>query len=794
MTSQKMQRTVETEGKITLDTISTDDSKFSSLQRKSFVQGSGNVPAFVSSSMVLGGSAGTHCLQPQHSNLVPGLGGKQTKQLKQGQSAAPLLSPPQQSHQHAGTSAAAQMGLKSTDHQSSDAITAMPVVGMPRDTTIGPGPLGLAPVASVMAPQGHAMLQNITDPGKTHGQQHTQHHQSVPGRVQPLSLPSCQQQQRAGQLQRGPNTVAVVEEGRSVVESTVFTNRSGREYVEERKPLLKRSSGVKGDVDNSAASQGPPSFLGPSAARMSSSSGPALNLLTTAPAILVSRTPGHLIGSSVQQSSTPPAVIHTSKQATARSKVLGGSGSVSAVTSPTSQLPSFSERASLAPSSSNKVSGPSISLPGQSLAHGSQALRQGQVTQQHQQLKLSNRNSVGSLPTPSGTAPQAVLAAAMAKSQQGVQQQQLKSQVQVSSNAGLLPRSSSGSLGGFSTNSSIAAKSVASGATKSNLSGKKSFSVSQRPSSAVPGKRSTPPSFSNASSILGPLIQTTSTKCQQLQSQNQALSHQQQNPSPRHTQVSQQLPQTLQQPSQVLTPTHQQYLHQQSHCSTPQLHQMHNQQPLVQPQQAHHMQRQLFLQNPAFQLHQHPAGSQLSSQPQQQSGIRQQTHQQSPHVQTHLQGNSPASQLHLQPQQPHACAQQQQQNAFQAGTGALSATIPSGNLSLASPVLTLGTGSNGTANPRIPGSDGVSTSQCSGARSIPASSRGSGCLGLDPLGASLPRSQCGSFLHAQIGSVIPGQQRSSSPGQISGPQHLQPIASSGGSEIAADEIGVSGGI
>ncbi|CAM6093811.1 unnamed protein product [Calypogeia fissa] len=793
-TSQQIQRLVERDGNNLPESNSTNDSKLPLLQGNAPSQdGSSGVTPLVSpsSSMMLGGSASMHGLQPQDFNFIHGLGGKPPKHLQQNQLGSQTLSPLQQ--QHGSTGAAVHTSLKDTDQQSSHTF-------LTRASTIGPGPLGLAPVAPVMAPQGHAVLQSIAESGRGHGQhQHSQNLQSVSVQSHKLSVPPGQQQLRAMPMQRGVTVATGGEDDRAIAEGTAYPNKSGRETTEERNvPKRGVGSGLtlsRVDLDSSAASQLSPTSGGNPSGRTASNAGPALNSLASTSAILISRPSGHATGGSLQQTGHSLPLIQNSKQVVPRSKSLAVAG---AVTAAPSQLSSFSDRPPLGSSVSSKVA-----LPGQSLTQGGQIPRQGQVTQQHTQLKLSNRGSFGSLPTPTGTAPQAVLAAAIAKSQQGVQQQQSRLHNQVGNNTGPLPRLPSGNIGGLPTSSSSplrplspAAKPVPA-AAKNNLSSKGSFPVSQRPSSTVPAKRSTPSSGPNVSAILGPTsLQTTSTKSHQQPSQNQPLCQQQQNLSQHHLQASQQPPQSVQQspsqPPQTSTPTHQQYHHQQVHINSQQIHQMHNQQSLSQ-QQTHLMQRQLFLQSPAFQPHHHSSGSQLSTHPQQ-PGLRQQTQQQPPQLKAHQANSSPAP---LQPQQHHSSPQlhHQQQHALQGSTASFPVTIPSGSLSLGPPLLTLGTGSNGKINHSswTPGADALAASQCSGSRSNPTSKASGSSAATLPV-SNLPRSQCGapSLLHCQFGpGVVSGHTQPTSPRSSSGTQYLQ-STNSGGNGIAVDETGVSG--
>jgi hypothetical protein len=112
-------------------------------------------------------------------NLMAGLG-KQAKGREQGQAGqggqaqggGAVL---QQQHHYlggphgGGSGGGVLVGGKGVEGATSQGFSMSMAAAMNRGASVGPGPLGLAPVASVMAPQGHAMIQSMAEGGRGGG-------------------------------------------------------------------------------------------------------------------------------------------------------------------------------------------------------------------------------------------------------------------------------------------------------------------------------------------------------------------------------------------------------------------------------------------------------------------------------------------------------------------------------------------------------------------------------------------------------------------------------------------------
>ncbi|KAI5075232.1 hypothetical protein GOP47_0009308 [Adiantum capillus-veneris] len=154
--SQHLQHYGETEMNLGGETVSSAESKF---PRNMHTQEFSNMPASniatASSSL---NSAGISVLPPQVS-----LAAKQMSNMKLPQSGQTPQQSPSSTPYHYSS------GSKSIDFQSPQASSGVQMGGTSKNM-VGPGPLGFASVAAVMAPQGHAVLQTMSDSQLSHSQ------------------------------------------------------------------------------------------------------------------------------------------------------------------------------------------------------------------------------------------------------------------------------------------------------------------------------------------------------------------------------------------------------------------------------------------------------------------------------------------------------------------------------------------------------------------------------------------------------------------------------------------------
>ena len=201
--SSHLQRPLD---KDVLDNGSTVDSKFPILQRTLYGQASPNAAvanANPPTTAVLSGAVQSMPSNSPDYNMV----GKPPKQRDQQshqssgqqqqlQSQPPAL-PSQLQPQHNSPGAALQMSVKGHEPQTTQSYSMSMAGAISRGTAVGPGPIGLAPVAAVMAPQGHAMLQSMGESGSFHPSQ-TPHPQLGAGSTHSNLL----QQQHHQQMQQ----------------------------------------------------------------------------------------------------------------------------------------------------------------------------------------------------------------------------------------------------------------------------------------------------------------------------------------------------------------------------------------------------------------------------------------------------------------------------------------------------------------------------------------------------------------------------------------------------------------
>ncbi|XP_024519470.1 protein TIME FOR COFFEE isoform X2 [Selaginella moellendorffii] len=285
------------------------------------------------------------------------LGGKHVGKLQPG-SVQQHPGVPSQAGQHANASL--HMSLKGMESQASQ------VHGSSAASrgSVGPGPLGLASVAAVMAPQGHTVLQGMADQGRMHPHGQTQTHLHAMQAGQPRSL-------RVDELYEGNNQTS----------------------VDERKLAAKRSAPIS-RVDLEALPMQASPTSGCSSSRMANA---AMNLL-----------PAGSVSSRLHQTQSGAAplqqqpVNQNMKQAAAAAARAKAPPATSG-----SPVASFNDRSSL-----NRNSGNGMPFPAQGGMAAMQATsKQNQVVSQHPQLKLSQRPSVAAVPGAS------VIAAAMSKNQ-----------------------------------------------------------------------------------------------------------------------------------------------------------------------------------------------------------------------------------------------------------------------------------------------------------------------------------------------------------------------------------------
>ncbi|KAJ7558109.1 hypothetical protein O6H91_04G025100 [Diphasiastrum complanatum] len=556
------------------------ESKFSIMQRALY----GHTPSSgqISSSVNLSSPISTVEMQmaPVHQDFgsVAVSGMKQNCQNQQQKQLAPmqqqsqqlsglsshLLSSPQM--QMSGGSPGFSLGLKGLDSQISQAFHSMSVTNLTRGS-VGPGPLGLAPVAAVMAPEGHAVLPNMVDPTKNHTQyQQSQLHQSYHPKHSNLTV---QQQQRCVSVQR--SDTGGTDDVRSGMDSNNQNGANrGRDSGDERKSLVKRALGSSSlpTVDFEAQ---------PDAAYSSSINPPLSRPLNNGSLVLTAACtlPSHPSGQMLSVSLPAPNVSTnlTSKQTAPRDKALLNQN---VIASPTSSLLPIGDRASLAVTF--KKSNPlGLCFPSGQIST-SNCQRQGQPLQ-HAQVKSMQRPSQGSLPAASENSQALPLAAGKSHMQQS-----RSPPVTGASLAPCLPSPTSVPSSGSMPSPPLPPilKSPSNGSPKIVGTGKSSSHVAQKASTAA-GKRS-----ANAASIGGttPSLQSVPSKPSQLQTQQA----QQLQPS--------QLQQSILPASFQLSPLAQQFQQQQSHLSQQQVQQsqkqslQQQQQVFLQQQQQHYLQQQ----------------------------------------------------------------------------------------------------------------------------------------------------------------------------------------------------------
>ncbi|KAH8945760.1 hypothetical protein BDL97_12G057500 [Sphagnum fallax] len=756
------------------DSGSVAESKFPILHRPPYSQGSPNT----SHSNVIVAPASSQTLSSHQDFSMLAALGKHSKQREQqqqqqhvsaqqlqaSQPQASLSSQLQQQQQQAHL----QISLKGMDPQASQAFSAMTMAAAMNRGPVGPGPLGLAPVAAVMAPQGHAMLQSMADAVRHPPQ--SPHHSSGSGTPHPSLIQQQQQQQqqqqrihnhrqqqqqqhRSVQMQRGP---LAVDEGHIVAAdvSNYPTNTGGgrdRDPGDDRKMSSKQPIGLSSPMSRANLDGSPTRGNTRNVA-------PALNLSASTSAILSARPTGQ-----IAQSGVPPSVAqasHTARQSV-RSKGITGPNTASSAASTTQpNMTSYTERGTLAAATlTAKASGPGLSLAGQTAIPSSQGARQTTIAQ-HPHLKLSQRTAMGSMPTAPGADPKAVLAAAMAKvqnTQTPLQQQSRSPQVaprtgspsQMSSAVSGPPASSPAPLSPLPAGSkpswSVGAK------QGSSTKGSASFPTTQKSAGAASGKRNSSPSLSQHV-ILGPSPalgnQNLSAKLPQQQQQQQQMVAQNSHPLPQQPQTSQQHAPSLQQQYPQPSQTHKQQNSPQQ--QQPQPMQMRQHQQMFQQQQM-----QMFQQQQLPHTESPPLSSAAPQHPQQ----SQQQPQHASLTQTQLQQN-------LSHQRPVQHLSQQQQQS----PSSLSGSVPNGGLSLASGAMSGSSNSSNIANSsRSSGAENIGGSQATNTRPAPSNFSASPLPSSGSLRGSSPNP---AFLHSQFSS-----QELNSPEQLSSMRLTQVPAS-----------------
>uniref|UniRef100_A0A7I4A8S5 Uncharacterized protein n=1 Tax=Physcomitrium patens TaxID=3218 RepID=A0A7I4A8S5_PHYPA len=572
---------------------------------------------------------------------------------------------------------------------------------MNRGASVGPGPLGLASVAAVMAPQGHAMIQNVGESGSGHQQmsgsmlqqqqqqhllqmQHVQQSQQL--QQQSVQVAQAQQQQRGAQNGRGASGMGEDSFGGS---DGSFSSSGGRcrerEVADDRKLHGKRASGAGPTMSRDSEGGGGTQSSAIGSGGLASSrnqGGTTLNLMAPTNAGMASRPSQQSGPSGVAATMQHQAAMGASKNSGARSKGTAGSNpAVSAALHSPTQV-SFTDRLAVIGESVGEKAVPSqaSNLGGQSIPT-SQGGRPAQAGQ-HSQMKTGQSSRPTALsgatpaPTASGANFQAVLAAAMAKNTQGQPAQRAlpvatAGNANTNVNAGSSPRMRTAMMGSPASSGAISpgsigppSKSSGLNLAKSSPSQKSGFPVSQKVGAGVGKRDSSPSSVGPVPSILGPshFAQNVSNKgSQQPQVQIQVQGQGQgQGPQQLVGSQSQGAAQTQGPPPQMQQ-QQQQMMRQQQHQML--------QQQMFQHQQ-HHQQQHLQQPQPVS----HVQGSQ---------GVPQhlQVSQQQPSSGSQVQQVSSQQQI-LQLQ--HASLHSQQQFAVPAGNG---------NLALSSG-LTLGAGSN----------------------------------------------------------------------------------------------------
>jgi len=735
------------------DSGSVAESKFPILHRPPYSQSSPNT----SHSNVIVAPASSQTLSSHQDFSMLAALGKHSKQREQQQqqqhvSAQQLqASQPQPSLssqlQQQQQQAHLQISLKGMDPQASQAFSAMTMAAAMNRGPVGPGPLGLAPVAAVMAPQGHAMLQSMADAVRHPPQ--SPHHSSGSGTPHPSLIQQQQQQQqqqrihnhrqqqqqqqhRSVQMQRGP---LAVDEGHIVAAdvSNYPTNTGGgrdRDPGDDRKMSSKQPIGLSSPMSRVNLDSSPTRGNTRNVA-------PALNLSASTSAILSARPTGQ-----IAQSGVPPSVAqasHTARQSVRTKGITGPNTASSAASTTQPNMTSYTERGTLAAATlTAKASGPGLSLAGQTAIPSSQGARQTAIAQ-HPHLKLSQRTAMGSMPTAPGTDPKAVLAAAMAKvqnTQTPLQQQSRSPQVaprtgspsQMSSAVSGPPASSPAPLSPLPAGSkpswSVGAK------QGSSTKGSASFPSTQKSAGAASGKRNSSPSLSQHV-ILGPSPalgnQNLSAKLpQQQQQQQQQMVAQNSHPLPQQPQTSQQHAPSLQQQYPQPSQTHKQQNSPQQ--QQPQPMQMRQHQQLFQQQQM-----QMFQQQQLPHTQSPPLSSAAPQHPQQ----SQQQPQHASLTQTQLQQN-------LSHQRPVQHLSQQQQQS----PSSLSGSVPNGGLSLASGAMSGSSNSSNIANSsRSSGAENIGGSQATNTRPAPSNFSASPLPSSGSLRGSSPNP---AFLHPQF--------------------------------------------
>ncbi|KAH8952507.1 hypothetical protein BDL97_09G088900 [Sphagnum fallax] len=552
-----------------------------------------------------------------------------------------------------------QTNLKGLDAEASQAFSGMAMTATMNRGPVGPGPLGLAPVAAVMAPQGHAMLQSMAEVVHSHPPQSPHHssgssaHPSL-SQQQQLQMHQLQYQQhqhqqqqhqqqrqhRSSQMQRGPQGV---EEGRMVADANNYTTNTSRgqeqDPRDDRKMSSKRTIGLSSPMSritlDSSPITGNTHYLAP-----------AVNFANSTSAIMSTRPTGHSAEGGV-----PPPFAQASqapKHSTVHSKGMTGQNTAISAAFTQSNMNIYVDcHPQVAPLTA-KVSGPGLSIAGQTAIPAIQGARQTS-TAQHTQSKLSHRTPISSMPTAPGADPKAVLAAAMAKVQSPQSQLQQSHLPQVAPHTGSASWASSAVSGPPASSSSTPfyplptgpQSSAAVGAKQgSYVKGSTAFPTSQKSVGPASGKRNSSSALSQHV-ILGPSTnlgnQNVSAKLPQQQTQNS------------HPMVQPQVPQqhvpSMQQQHQQPSQTHKQ------HDSQQQQMQM-RQQPQLLPQQQTQM----------FQQLQHPQSQSqpLPSPPQQHPQQLQQQPQCSPPL---IQPQPQQNPTNQQPAQQSNQQQQQQQLA-----------------------------------------------------------------------------------------------------------------------------------
>ncbi|KAJ7546463.1 hypothetical protein O6H91_08G041100 [Diphasiastrum complanatum] len=375
-------------------------------------------------------------------------------------------------------------------------------------TSAGPGPLGLAPVAAVMAPQGHAMLQNMMDLARNYTQ-HQQLRDHLNGQSS-HSIPQTQQQQQQQHSLQSQRAVARVEEARMLLDGNFGDCSTGRDTLEDRNLSVKRAATVPSRVDldmlsNLQGSPGSANGDGPTHSQMA-------GILATL---------GHSTGLSHLKTPTSVSipvgaqpVNHQSKRAGIRAKGV----------------------------SSSKIQGQGSNL-GQS-SPTTQGARQ-RYALPNTQVKVSQRASVGS--TARGPQDPAVLAAAMPKTQG----QQLRTQPALASTtaASQIPSSTSAACASppiASHQSPVTCKSSCLSTGKNASNGKGIGALPQKPSGGHGGKRL------NAMQAQTGTVQTA----QNLPSKSSHQQHQQHQQLSQSLQHFSSLPASVQQQHSYMTVQH----------------------------------------------------------------------------------------------------------------------------------------------------------------------------------------------------------------------------------------------